>query len=187
MMINAGDGDSDDTDGHSDDDGANDGCDYSNDGGFDDVDDNYDDGDNGHDDSADFLHQQTVAIQGKALLLLIKGSVDILGYEVKQDSQTYKLFSPSSSSLLTMRECNKETNNTHSSSRLSEILSPQSAKLKKIALARTHKAASVLLMDGLQSLETDFITQYKEYDDILTKAHSIQHNLRPNIFSSGPP
>ncbi|XP_031552289.1 polynucleotide 5'-hydroxyl-kinase NOL9-like isoform X2 [Actinia tenebrosa] len=107
---------------------------------------------------------QAVAVQGKVSIKLLQGAVDVMGYKMNTGQQIC-LFSPNYSSLLTIKECNTAEETQMTQTVIKDLVGAQSQQVKKTAIARAQKASSVVLMTKTESVETDFVCQFKEYED----------------------
>lgn len=64
-----------------------------------------------------------------------------------------------------MKECNSTEDIQTKESSTKDLVDTQSKQVKKTAIARAQKASSVILMTKTESVETDFVCQFKEYED----------------------
>ena len=113
------------------------------------------------------LPHQALAVQGKVSIKLLQGAIDVMGYKMNTGQQT-SLFSPNFSSLLTIKECRKDEDTLTKQSLIKDLVDANDQQTKKKAIARAQKASSVILMSKTESVETDFVRQFKEYKDCFT-------------------
>lgn len=100
----------------------------------------------------------------------LTGMVNVFGSNIGPNHNTVQIFSPSTSSLLTLSECS-ETDPVKGNDLkrlLKEALQNQSSDVCKKAMVRAKKAASVLLMMSLESVETTFVCSFQCFEQIFS-------------------
>ena len=115
-----------------------------------------------------FIFLQKVCIKGVALIKTFTGLVNIFGCNIGPSHDAVQVFSPGTSSLLTLSECSETdaTKRTDLKRLLKESLQNQPLDVFKKALARTKKAASVLLMKATETVETTFVCSFPSFEEI---------------------
>jgi len=105
-----------------------------------------------------------------ALIKTLTGLVNIFGYNIGPNHDALQVFSPSTSSLLTISECSEAdaTKRTDFKRLLKESLQSQPLEVFKKAMVRTKKAASVLLMKAIQTVETTFVCSFPSFEEIFS-------------------
>ena len=110
---------------------------------------------------------------------VLAGSVCVLGYIVLQEQQkSYKIFSPSTSSLITLEECGnlKSTATSQERDSIQKLLKTQGKDVVKKGTLRAKKAAAVLLFRTFTSLEADFVCQFPPFQEIFSSnVCEVQH------------
>ena len=98
------------------------------------------------------------------------GSAEVFGYVIKAEYKPVELFSPGTSSLVTLSECGKEDSSTTTNVRktLLDALQNQPSEVIKKALTRAKKASAVLLMRSVQSVEMNFVCSFQSFQDIFS-------------------
>lgn len=105
-----------------------------------------------------------------ALVKTLTGLVNIFGSNIGSDHDAVQIFSPSTSSLLTISECSAAdaTKRTDLKRLLKESLQSQSSAVFKKAMVRAKKAASVLLMKAVETVETIFVCSFPCFEEIFS-------------------
>ncbi|KAJ7336072.1 Polynucleotide 5'-hydroxyl-kinase nol9 [Desmophyllum pertusum] len=113
---------------------------------------------------------QKVCIKGMALIKTLTGLVNIFGSNIGPNHDAVQIFSPSTSSLVTLSECSEvdTTKKTDLKKLLKDALQSQSSEVFKKALARAKKAATVLLMTSLQTVDTNFVCSFQCFEQIFS-------------------
>lgn len=113
---------------------------------------------------------QKVCIKGMALIKTLTGLVNIFGCNIGSNHDAVQIFSPSTSSLLTISECSEldATIRTDLKRLLKKSLQSQPLEVFKKALVRTKKAASVLLIRAIETLETTFVCSFSNFEEIFS-------------------
>lgn len=105
-----------------------------------------------------------------ALIKTLTGLVNIFGCNIGSNHDAVQIFSPSTSSLLTISECSEAdvTKRTDLKRLLKESLQSQPLEVFKKAMVRTKKAASVLLMKAIENVETTFVCSFPSFEEIFS-------------------
>lgn len=113
---------------------------------------------------------QKVCIKGSVKIKALTGSAEVFGYVIKAEYKPVELFSPGTSSLVTLSECGKEDSSTTTNVRktLLDALQNQPSEVIKKALTRAKKASAVLLMRSVQSVEMNFVCSFQSFQDIFS-------------------
>ncbi|XP_078342508.1 uncharacterized protein LOC144628299 [Oculina patagonica] len=113
---------------------------------------------------------QKVCIKGMANIKTLIGLVNVFGSNIGPNDDTVQIFSPSTSSLLTISECSEVNlaKRTDFKRLLKESLHSQPSELFKKAMVRAKKAASILLMRSLESVETTFVCSFQGFEQIFS-------------------
>ena len=116
-----------------------------------------------------FVYQK-VCIKGMANIKTLIGLVNVFGSDIGPNHDTVRIFSPSTSSLLTLSECSEAApaKGIELKSLLKETLQRQPSEVFKKALVRAKKAASVLLMRSLETVETTFVSSFQCFEQIFS-------------------
>jgi len=103
-----------------------------------------------------------------ALVKTLTGLVNIFGCNIGPNHDAVQVFSPGTSSLLTLSECSETdaTKKMDLKRLLKESLQNQPLDVFKKAMARTKKAASVLLMTAIETVETTFVCSFPSFEEI---------------------
>ena len=109
---------------------------------------------------------KNVAILGKVGIKPLIGSVDVNGHTLEAGQKFYQLFSPLTSSLLTITDSSDDGKRSEQFLKVKEIVKNQHSDTAKKTLSRARKAASVVLLCRLQNLACDFVTHYEPYYNI---------------------
>lgn len=110
---------------------------------------------------------QRVCIKGLANVKVLIGVVNILGSNIGPEHEAVQIFSPSSSSLISLCEFSDAKIKLETKKRtLRETLQKQSSDLIQKAVKRAKKAATVLLISSLQTVETSFVSSFQCYEGI---------------------
>lgn len=117
-----------------------------------------------------FVCVQKLCIKGMANIKTLIGLVNVFGSYIGPNDDTVQIFSPSTSSLLTLSECSEANpaKRTDLKRLLKEALPSQSSEVFKKAMARAKKAASVLLLLSLESAETTFVCSFQNFEQIFS-------------------
>lgn len=113
---------------------------------------------------------QKVCIKGIALIKTLTGLVNIFGCNIGSNHDAVQIFSPSTSSLLTISECSEAdaTKTTDLKRLLQESLKSQPLEVFKKARIRTKKASSVILMRAMETVETTFVCSFPSFKEIFS-------------------
>ena len=113
---------------------------------------------------------QKVSIKGMTLIKTLTGLVNIFGCNIGSNHDAVHIFSPSTSSLLTISECSEldAAIRTDLKRLLKESLRSQPLEVFKKALVRAKKAASVFLMRAIETLETTFVCSFSSFEEIFS-------------------
>ena len=105
-----------------------------------------------------------------ALIKTLTGLVNIFGCNIGSNHDAVQIFSPSTSSLLTISECSELDAGMRTDLKrlLKNSLQSQPLEVIKRALVRTKKAASVLLMRPIETLETTFVCSFSSFEEIFS-------------------
>ena len=116
------------------------------------------------------VFQQSVSIKGLAQIKTLIGSAEVFGFILEANHGPVEIFSPSTSSLVTVSECSKgdSSNRTNLKTTLQDALQNQPSDVIKKILARAKKAAVVLLISSLQSVEMNFVCSFQSFQDIFS-------------------
>ena len=116
------------------------------------------------------LFQQKVCIKGMAQIKTLIGSADVYGSIIKADHDPVEIFSPCTSSLVVLSECSREnsSNSTILKRTLQDALQNQPSEVMKKALVRAKKAATVLVIKSLQTIEATFVCSLQSFHDIFS-------------------
>ena len=97
------------------------------------------------------------------------GSADVYGSTciIKADHGPVEIFSPCTSSLVVLSECSREnsSNSTNLKRTLQDALQNQPSEMMKKALVRAKKAATVLVMKSLKTIEATFVCSLQSFHD----------------------
>lgn len=115
-----------------------------------------------------FVSQQNVCIKGSAKITALVGLAEVMGSILKPGHESVEIFSASTSSLLTLSECSKDSSSSKSNLKrtLQNALQRQPSEVMKKALVRARKAATVLLLKSLQTVEMKFVCSFQSFQDI---------------------
>ena len=107
-------------------------------------------------------------MKGLANVKVLIGVVNILGSNIGPEHEAVQIFSPSSSSLISLCEFNSDAKIQLETKKrtLKETLQKQSSDLIQKAVKRAKKAATVLLISSLQTVETSFVSSFQCYEGI---------------------
>ena len=107
-------------------------------------------------------------MKGLANVKVLIGVVNILGSNIGPEHEAVQIFSPSSSSLISLCEFNSDAKIKLEPKKrtLKETLQKQSSDLIQKAVKRAKKAATVLLISSLQTVETSFVSSFQCYEGI---------------------
>jgi len=113
---------------------------------------------------------QKVCIKGIALIKTLAGLVNIFGCNIGSRHDAVQIYSPSTSSLLTISECSEAdaTKTTDLKRLLQESLKSQPLEVFKKAMVRTKKASSVILMRAMETVETTFVCSFPSFEGIFS-------------------
>ena len=105
-----------------------------------------------------------------ALIRTLTGLVNIFGYNIGSNHDSVQIFSPSTSSLLTISECSEAdaTKRTDLKRLLKESLQNQPSEVFKKVMLRTKRAASVVLMRAIETVETTFVCSFPSFEEIFS-------------------
>ncbi len=117
-----------------------------------------------------FLCVQKVCIKGMANIKTLIGLVNVFGSNIGPNHDTVQIFSPSTSSLLTISECSEANpaKRTDIKRLLKEALQSKPPELFKKVMLRAKKAASILLMRSLETIETTFVCGFQCFEQIFS-------------------
>lgn len=106
-------------------------------------------------------------MKGLANVKVLIGVVNILGSNIGPEHEAVQIFSPSSSSLISLCEFSDTKIKLETKKRtLKETLPKQLSDLIQKAVKRAKKAAAVLLISSLQTVETSFVSSFQCYEGI---------------------
>lgn len=106
-------------------------------------------------------------MKGLANVKVLIGVVNILGSNIGPEHEAVQIFSPSSSSLISLCEFSDAKIKLETKKRtLRDTLQKQSSDLIQKAVKRAKKAATVLLISSLQTVETSFVSSFQCYEGI---------------------
>lgn len=113
-----------------------------------------------------------------ASVKVLIGVVNIFGSNIGPDDEAVQVFSPSSSSLISLCELNDAKITLEAKKRiLKGTLQKQSSDLIQKTIKRAKKAAAVILISSLQTVETSFVSSCQHYEEIfnpeLDKGYSL--------------
>lgn len=113
---------------------------------------------------------QKVCIKGIALIKTLTGLVNIFGCNIGSSRDAVQIFSPSTSSLLTISECSEAdaTKTTDLKRLLQQSLKSQPLEVFKKAMVRAKKASSVILMRAMETVETTFVCSFPSFEKIFS-------------------
>lgn len=102
-----------------------------------------------------------------ASVKVLIGVVNIFGSNIGPDHEAVQVFSPSSSSLISLCELNDAKITLEAKKRiLKGTLQKQSSDLIQKTIKRAKKAAAVILISSLQTVETSFVSSCQHYEEI---------------------
>ena len=128
-------------------------------------------------------------MKGLANVKVLIGVVNILGSNIGPEHEAVQIFSPSSSSLISLCEFSDAKIKLETKKRtLRETLQKQSSDLIQKAVKRAKKAATVLLISSLQTVETSFVSSFQCYEGIfnldLDKVDAFAITLQVTLHSN---